>query len=316
MQCDRCLSAQYPVALDVGFQTELGHRPHILVGRETTTVVFGAPLHEGDALPLDRVGDDRDRSPVTPRRLVERTQDVDHVVAVHLDDAPSEGRPLGDQLARDLRWEASVGAVARPAVLLQLVVVDDRDQVVEAVAGRRHGGLPDLALLALAVAEHHVRPHVEAAEARPEGHPHGGRDAHAERPAGHVEPGQAGHVGVALEARAGRVERLQLLDREVAAQRHRRVEPDGGMALREHEPVAIGPGRLVGTDAQDAEVESGQQVGRRERAPEVAGPGVIDGPHDREADLAGHLLEAGDLGGVGQGGRGGDRPAHEAPFFS
>ena len=50
----------------------------------------------------------------------------------------------------------SARGVAAPAELLELVVVDDGDEVVGAVAGRDVGRLPDLALLALAVAEQHL----------------------------------------------------------------------------------------------------------------------------------------------------------------
>src|SRR5450756_2948468 len=105
--------------------------------------------HVGDTLALDRMGDDGGRSTVAPGRLLEDPQDVGHVVAVHFEDAPPEGGPLGDELARDLRRDAPVRTVAGPAVLLKLVVVDDDDEVVEGVARRGHRRLPCLTLCLL-----------------------------------------------------------------------------------------------------------------------------------------------------------------------
>jgi hypothetical protein len=234
-------------------------------------------------------------------------------VAVHLEDAPPEGGPLGDELARDLRRDAPVRPVAGPAVLLKPVVVDDDDEIVEGVARRGHRRLPDLTLLALAVAEHHVGPDVVAREACAQGHAHAGRDAHAQRPGGHVQPGQAGHVGMALEPGVRGVEGGQLLDREVAPQRHRGIQADRRMALAEDEPVAVRPGRLVGADAHDVEVEGGQHVGGGEGTAEMAGSCVVDGLDDLEPDLPRDLLETRDLVGVDAGDR---RLGHDWPFFS
>ena len=107
---------------------------------------------------------------------------------------------FADKLARDLRRQPVVGRVALPAVLLQLVVVDDRNEVVESVARRDERGLPDLALLALAVTEQCVRPCVCGLESAAEGDAHRGRYPHPERPGRHVEARQARHVGVALQA--------------------------------------------------------------------------------------------------------------------
>ena len=106
----------------------------------------------------------------------------------------------------------------------------------------------------------------------PSAMPIAGGDPHAERAGRHVEARQAGHVGVALEARVGGVERRQLLDGEVAAEGHGCVQADRRVALGQDEPVAVGPGRLVGPDAQDVEVEGREHVGRGQRTAEVAAP--------------------------------------------
>src|SRR5674536_399712 len=85
------------------------------------------------------------------------------------------------------------------------------------------------------------------------------------------------------------------------------------MALAEDEPVAVRPGRLVRPDAHDIEVEGRQQVGRVERAAEVARSGVVHRLDDLDPDLPRDLLEAGDLGGLDAGDR---RVGHDWPFFS
>ena len=48
------------------------------------------------------------------------------------------------------------------------------------------------------------------------------------------------------------------------------------MALAEHEPVPVGVMRSTRVDAQDAEVERGQDVDRRELPADVPQPGLVD----------------------------------------
>ena len=113
--------------------------------------------------------------------------------------------------------------LAAPPELLELVVVDDGDEVVGAVAGRHVGGLPDLALLALAVAEEDVGEHVEAQVPGAESEAQAGRETHAQRPCRDVDAGQLVHVRMALQARALLVERVELVHGEVAGEGHGRV---------------------------------------------------------------------------------------------
>ena len=125
----------------------------------------------------------------------------------------------------------------------------------------------------------------------PEGDPQSDREALAERAGRRLEARQAGHVRVALEPAVARVERGELLDREVAAQRHRHVQADGRVALREDEPVALGPVRLVGADAQDPEEEGEEHVHRRQRPADVAGAAVGDRFDDEQTATAGEIGE-------------------------
>jgi hypothetical protein len=191
--------------------------------------------------------------------------------------------------------------------LLQLVVVDDDDQIVEAIAWGNEGGLPDLTLLALAVAEHDECPRVAAGEAASEGDADAGRDAHPERACRHVEAGQAGHVGVALQPGAKLVEGQDLLHREVPAQGKGSVETDRRMTLREDEAIAIGPVGFVGADTHHAEIEGRQDLGRRQRPAQVACLGLVYAADHTDSDTPGGFLQACDFHRV-------DRLDHQAPF--
>src|SRR5512142_3130994 len=123
----------------------------------------------------------------------------------------------------------------RPAVLLHPVSIHARREVAEPVLRGDGDALPDLSLLELAVAEEDVRLRVEPAPSSAECDPDAERESLTERACRRVEPGQTRHVGMPLEAASRGVERRELLDREVAAQRHDRVERDRGVALREDE---------------------------------------------------------------------------------
>ena len=135
-----------------------------------------------------------------------------------------------------------------------------------------------------------------------------------ERAGRHVEPRQPGHVRVTLQPGVRAIEGQQLLDREVPAQGHRRVQPDGRVALGQDEAVAVRPAGLVRADPELREVERGEHVGGGQRSAKVPRLGVVDGPHQLDPDPAGHLpqvLEV-DL----RGGRVGAGLAHEASFCS
>ena len=149
--------------------------------------------------------------------------------------------------ARNLAPGSSIGVVAgepaclRPAELGQPVVVEDRREVVEPVAGGHEGRLPDLPLLDLAVAEHDPGVEGVAAHLRPQRHPRARREPLAERAGRHLQPRQGVHVRVALQPRVRRVEGVELLDREVAAHGEHGVERDRGVPLAEDEAVPLRP---------------------------------------------------------------------------
>ena len=208
--------------------------------------------------------------PVGSPGFFEHAHHVGHVVAVHLHDAPAEGLESCHQVTRFLRREPVARGVAAPAELLELVVVDDGDEVVGVVAGRDVGRLPDLALLALAVAEQHLGQEVLAQLPGTKRHAQARGEPHAQRAGRDVDARQLVHVGMTLQPRALLVEGVHLLELEVAGQRHGRVLAQGGVALGEDEAVTIGPVGLVGADAQEAAIQRGEDVGRRERTADMA----------------------------------------------
>jgi catechol 2,3-dioxygenase-like lactoylglutathione lyase family enzyme len=73
-----------------------------------------------------------------------------------------------------------------------------------------------------------------------------------QRAGAHLQARQHRHVRVPLEARVDRVEGVELVDREVAAQGQHGVQGDAGMALGEDEAVALGPVRALRIDAPNA----------------------------------------------------------------
>ena len=126
---------------------------------------------------------------------------------------------------------------------------------------RRQGGLPDLALLQLAVAQEHEDAHLVAlVEPRPERHADTGREPLAEGARRHVDPGGV-DVGMTLQDGADLVVGGERIGREVAALHERDVVDHRGVALGEDEAVAVLPLRVRRIDAHDLEVQGGQDLG-------------------------------------------------------
>src|SRR2546422_225455 len=119
------------------------------------------------------------------------------MVAVDLDHRPAERLPLLDDRleVEDLRHEV---------VELDAVFIEDHGEVADAMRGLselrpRHGRLPHLAFLDLAVAEDAVHAVRLVAEAKTERQPQRDRQALAERARGRLDAGQRRPIGVTLE---------------------------------------------------------------------------------------------------------------------
>ena len=130
------------------------------------------------------------------------------------------------------------------AEALDLVVVDDRDEVVEPVVGREERGLPGRAFVALAVAEQAEDAVVACRRA--------GRERHARRRAagrGRASRSRPRRPACPCASRGRRAaSRPRRTSRAARAGRTRlgehRVERGAAVALAEDEAVAIGPVRL------------------------------------------------------------------------
>ena len=157
--------------------------------------------------------------------------------------------------------------------------------------GGEHGGLPDLALGQLAVAQQGVDVEVLPQVLGALGHPGGGGEALAQRAGGHVHAGDGVHVGVPLEEGVDVPQPGQLLHREVAPQRQGGVEPGGGVALGEDEPVPVLPAGGLGVDAHFLEVEIGKDVGGGQAAAGMAGLRAVGAGQDALPDADGGQLQ-------------------------
>ena len=83
------------------------------------------------------------------------------------------------------------------------------------------------------------------------------------------------------------------------------------MAFREDEAIPVRPGRLIGADAHDVEVEGRQDVCRGQWPAEVAGLGLVDSANDAYSDASGDILELAYL--LIMSRRGHDRPFSYEP---
>ena len=95
--------------------------------------------------------------------------------------------------------------------------------------------------------------------------------------------------------RAELAEALDLLDRHrlVAEQMQQRVEQHRAVAGREHEAVAVGPGRIGRIELQEPREQHGRDVGRAHRQAGMAGFRLLDRVHGERADGVGHAVVLG-----------------------
>ena len=215
-------------------------------------------------------------------RLLERIAVIGDLAEVL--DVPAVGlEPLADLVGR--------GELGRTVDRDPVVVEHDVQPTEAEVAGERGGFVAD-ALHEAAVAGN--RPRVVVDEAGTEalaqhplgdGHPHGVGEALAERSGGHLDARRVARLGMARGPRSERAERHEVVELEaVAAEVEHRVLEDRGVAVGEHEAVAVGPLRVSRVMAHDPAV---QHVGERSEGhgrPLVAAVGVERGIHRQAAD--------------------------------
>ena len=219
---------------------------------------LGIVLHEGHALALDGMGHDEGGRSLGRLRLIEGLVDLGQVVAVDVDDGPAEGLEL-------VHHGLEVEDLLHEVVELYAVPVEDDAEIVEVMIGRPelgpgHEALPHLALLYFAVAEHAVDAGALAAELEAEGHAAGHGQALAERAGGRLDAGQRHAIGMPLEGTAQLAQGEEQALREVARLGHAEVLGGHAVALREHDAVAVFPGRALRIVGHAVEVEDGENV--------------------------------------------------------
>ena len=212
-----------------------------------------------DALAL--VGERHDASGLSLDRLetLEGPEHFAQVVAVDDLGLPAKGR----ELAVD-RVEVQ-HILGRPG-LLEMVAIDDQREVVEPVLGGRGRGFPVLSFVELAVAGQDVGVIVFLVDPGGQGVADADREPLAERAGRGLDSGQPLHVRVPFERAAQLAQRHDLVVREVAGLRERRVEDRRGVPLGEDEAVAVGPVGVLGVVPQKAtEIEGRHDLDGRQR---------------------------------------------------
>ena len=109
-----------------------------------------------------------------------------------------------------VNWFWCVDLIKR-AVKLQVIVVNNKCEVIELVVTRKHGGLPDLTLFNLAVTQECVDAVVLVELLTRKRHTNSGRNTLAQGAGAHVNARSIVHVWVTLKARVERAESLKLL---------------------------------------------------------------------------------------------------------
>ncbi len=125
----------------------------------------------------------------------------------------------------------------------------------------RHCRLPDLSLLALAVA--HQDPHVPVGSIHParERHSEADRESLPEGTGGCLDPRCGAEYGMSLQAAVDRTKCLEFLTLEETRLGQRRILDGHAVPFRENEPVATGIGGVRRVVAKyPSEVEPGDQL--------------------------------------------------------
>ena len=160
-------------------------------------------------------------------------------------------------------------------VRLELVPVDDHPEAPEPIRRGRLQRLPVLALLQLAVADHHDDAAASAEPSLRPGDTAALGDAHPERARVRLDPGDA-DVRMAVEP-VDATEPQEPLAGDHAEREERRVEPRDVVALRGEEDVAVGVVEADLRDVQLLEEQVRDDVQRAEARSEVAGAGALHG---------------------------------------
>ena len=240
--------------------------------------------HEGNALALGGVHDDTGGLFAFGVEGVHGGLDLVVVVAVDGQHVEVEGFHL---LFQRLAAHDRLGA----AVDLQAVAVQEHAQVGKLIVGGKHEGLPALAFLHLAVAHDGKDVDGLARVLGTQGHAAGGRDALAQAAGGHIHARGLVHVGVALQIAADLAQGLEVFHREVTALGQRCIQCRGGMALGQHQTVAVGLLRVLRVNVHFHEIEVAQQFGDVQTAARMTALCAVRALDHAHADVTGVLCQ-------------------------
>ena len=196
--------------------------------------------------------------------LLAGLQDLPHVVPVDLDDVPAEGPPL---VPEGLQGHDLLGG----AVDLHLVAVDERGDVVQLVMGGQHGRFPVLALLQLPVPQQAEDAGQAAVQLGGQGHAVGDAQSLAQRTGGDLHARGLHPAGVSLQVGAQLAQGQQVVHREVPGLGQSGVVRRSGVALGQHELVAVLPRGVLGAVLHDLEEKGGYDIGVREGPARMTG---------------------------------------------
>ena len=155
------------------------------------------------------------------------------------------------------------------------------------IVGSEHHGLPDLALLDLAVAQQGIDPEVLVPVLAALGHAAGAGNALAQGAGGHIHTGHMVHVGVALQVAVNAPEGLQVLHREEAPLGQSGVQARCGVALAENEPVPVRVLGVLGVYTQFVKIKIGKEIRCGQAAAGMAALGGMGGRENVHPDLTG-----------------------------
>ena len=198
---------------------------------------------------------------------------------------------VGLEARADVFGEGEVGG----AVDGDVVVVVEDDELAQLLVTGERGGLAADALHHVAVAGEHVGEVVHDArrvsvERRPEkalgdGHADGVGEALAEGPGGGLDAGGVPVLGMAGRLAAPLAERLQVVEAQVVAgEMEQGVEQHARVARRQHEAVAVGPGRIGRVEAEMAREQRVRHGGRTHRHAGMTGLGLLHAVDGQKAD--------------------------------
>ncbi len=275
-----------------------------LVGGDAV-VPFGDVLHETYAFAFDGVGDDD--AGFVFRRGGEGGGELSKIVAVDNGDFPAEGG--------EFFVERFVAAnVAGAAGDLEGVVIDDGDEVVEAIVRGGHGGFPVGSFGEFAIAEEDEGAEVASIFSGGDGATDADGEAVAEA-AGVVFAAGNGAGRMSDEGGVVLAEGVELFEGEKTFVGEDDVEGFDGVAFGLDVAVAVGVGEVLWGDVEDAVVEDVEDVDAGEAAAGVAGVGLLDDAQHGfavEEGFEGEVLRGEGHGGCSLGKDGGRMPAYVA----